>query len=102
MAEGLALVRARPGISALIASIAGTIGLPLIPAVAGLQQALDDQLRGTPGLVVEAVRDGDGEGDESADDESEDADPRPLHEIDAADGGDVSITLRRNSSSEPW
>jgi hypothetical protein len=40
MAEGLSLVGARPGISALIASIAGTIGLPLIPTVAGLQQAL--------------------------------------------------------------
>lgn len=40
MAEGLPLVGARPGISALIASIAGTLGIPLIPTVAGLQQAL--------------------------------------------------------------
>lgn len=38
--EGISLVGARPGVPALIAAIAGTLHLPLVPAVAGLQQAL--------------------------------------------------------------
>lgn len=40
VAEGISLVGARPGVPALIATVAGTLGLPLIPALAGLQQAL--------------------------------------------------------------
>lgn len=39
-AEGISLVGARPGVPALIATVAGALGVPLIPALAGLQQAL--------------------------------------------------------------
>ena len=39
-AEGISLVGARPGVPALIAAVSGTLGLPLVPALAGLQQAL--------------------------------------------------------------
>jgi MFS family permease len=39
-AEGISLVGARPGVVALIASAGGALGLPVVPAVAGLQQAL--------------------------------------------------------------
>lgn len=39
-AEGISLVGARPGVPALIAVVSGTLGLPLVPALAGLQQAL--------------------------------------------------------------
>jgi hypothetical protein len=38
--EGVSLVGGRPGVPALIATVAGTLGLPLVPALAGLQQAL--------------------------------------------------------------
>ena len=39
-AEGIALVGSRPGVPALIAAVAGALSLPLVPALAGLQQAL--------------------------------------------------------------
>ena len=39
-AEGISLVGARPGVTALIATVTGALGLPLIPALAGLQEAL--------------------------------------------------------------
>ena len=39
-AEGISLVGARPGVPALIATVAGALGVPLVPALAGLQQAL--------------------------------------------------------------
>lgn len=39
-AEGISLVGGRPGVPALIETIAGTLGVPLVPALAGLQQAL--------------------------------------------------------------
>lgn len=48
----------------------------------GLQRTLDERLRGTAGLAVEAVPGDDGE-------------PRVLHEVEAQDGRDVTITLRR-------
>jgi cell division protein FtsI/penicillin-binding protein 2 len=51
----------------------------------GLQRALDDRLGGRPGLLIEAVTE-DGKGAEEA--------RRVLHEVEAADGADVSITLR--------
>jgi hypothetical protein len=38
--EGVSSVGARPGIPALIGAVAGTLHLPLVPAVAGLQQVL--------------------------------------------------------------
>ena len=38
--EGISLVGARPGVPALIATVAGALGVPLVPALAGLQQAL--------------------------------------------------------------
>jgi cell division protein FtsI/penicillin-binding protein 2 len=47
----------------------------------GLQEALDDRLRGTAGLAVEAVT-------------GDDEEPRVLHEVAARDGRDVSIALR--------
>lgn len=50
----------------------------------GLQRALDGRLRGAAGLLVEAVTDGDDGEDER----------RVLHEVEAEDGRDVSITLR--------
>lgn len=50
----------------------------------GLQAALDDRLRGTAGLAVEAVTASD-DGDER----------RVLHEVAPTDGRDVSVTLRR-------
>ena len=40
VAEGISLVGARPGVPALIATVAGALGVPLVPALAGLQQAL--------------------------------------------------------------
>lgn len=40
IADDIAIVGARPGVIALIATVAGTMRLPLIPALAGLQQAL--------------------------------------------------------------
>lgn len=40
VAEGISLVGARPGVPALIATVAGTFGASLVPALAGLQQAL--------------------------------------------------------------
>lgn len=51
----------------------------------GLQRALDGRLRGAAGLLVEAVTDS---GDEGRDER------RVLHEVEAEDGRDVSITLR--------
>ena len=39
-AEGISLVGARPGVPALIGAVSGTLGLPLVSALAGLQQAL--------------------------------------------------------------
>jgi hypothetical protein len=38
--HGISLVGSRPGVPALIAGVAGTLQAPLIPALAGLQQAL--------------------------------------------------------------
>jgi len=40
VAEGISLVGGRPGVPALIAAVAGALGAPLVPALAGLQQAL--------------------------------------------------------------
>lgn len=52
----------------------------------GLQAALDERLGGSAGLTVEAVSDsGDGTEEER----------RVLHEVEAADGRDISVTLRR-------
>jgi hypothetical protein len=39
-AEGISLVGGRPGIPALIQTVAGTLGAPLVAGLAGLQQAL--------------------------------------------------------------
>jgi cell division protein FtsI/penicillin-binding protein 2 len=52
----------------------------------GLQSAFDDRLRGTAGLAVEAMAEGgEGLGDER----------RVLHAVEAEDGRDITITLRR-------
>jgi len=40
ISQGISLVGARPGVPALIAAVAGTLGAPIVPALAGLQQAL--------------------------------------------------------------
>jgi cell division protein FtsI/penicillin-binding protein 2/type II secretory pathway pseudopilin PulG len=65
----------------------------------GLQLALDERLRGTAGLVVEAVRgdagdDEEGEGEAEGEGEGEGEEQRrALHEVPTADGRDVAITL---------
>ena len=57
--EGISFVGARPGVVALIAAVAGTLGLPLIPALAGIQQALGVSIGlGTVALVHRRVRGG--------------------------------------------
>jgi cell division protein FtsI/penicillin-binding protein 2 len=53
----------------------------------GLQRALDDRLRGSAGLRIEAVT-------EDQEDEGGEDERRVLHEVEAEDGRDVAITLR--------
>ena len=57
--EGISFVGARPGVVALIAAVAGTLGMPLIPALAGIQQALGVSIGlGTVALVHRRARGG--------------------------------------------
>ena len=53
----------------------------------GLQRALDERLRGSAGLRIEAVT-------QNQDDDGGEDERRVLHEVEAEDGRDVSITLR--------
>lgn len=50
--QGLAAVGERPGSAALIASVAGGIRLPIVPAVAGIQYALGAAVAGAGAAIV--------------------------------------------------
>jgi hypothetical protein len=57
-AEGISLVGGRPGVPALIQTVAGTLGVPLVAGLAGLQQALGVSI----GLAAVALVRGRGHG----------------------------------------